>query len=204
MSHKCFISFKKEDATYKDEIVKKLRREDVIVKSLDRWIDSEDDDYIMSQIRKDYLGDSTVTVFIVGEHSSELEGEDELNRDKNHFIKRELQASLYNGEPPNTRNGILGVVLPAVQERIFKGLYTCSKCGKEHRYVHVGDDVLIREFSQNYYIVPHEGCAWTAEDRYCVLVRYEDFIEDPDKYINEAYDKRSLSIASKVTVRLSR
>ena len=132
MSHKCFISFKKEDATYKDEIVKKLRWEDVIVKSLDRWIDSENDDYIMSQIRKDYLGDSTVTVFIVGGHSSELEGEDELNRDKNHFIKRELQASLYNGEPPNTRNGILGVVLPAVQERIFKGLYTCPKCGKVH------------------------------------------------------------------------
>lgn len=204
MSHKCFISFKKEDAIYKDEIVKKLRREDVIVKSLDRWIDSEDEGYIMSQIRKDYLGDSTVTIFIIGKHSSELEGVDKLKRDKNYFIKRELQASLYDGEPPNTRNGILGVVLPDVQGKIFKGSYVCSECGNEHRYVHVGDDVLIREFSQNYYIRPHDGCCWTEGDRYCVLVRYEDFIENPDKYINKAYDKRALSVASKVTIRPAR
>ena len=55
MSHKCFISFKKEDATYKDEIVKKLRREDVIVKSLDRWIDSESVRIILVTLQLQFL-----------------------------------------------------------------------------------------------------------------------------------------------------
>lgn len=55
MSHKCFISFKKEDAAYKDEIVKKLRREDVIVKSLDRWIDSESVRIILVTLQLQFL-----------------------------------------------------------------------------------------------------------------------------------------------------
>ena len=71
MSHKCFISFKKEDIEYKDELIKILKEENVIEKSLDKTIDSEDGDYIMQKIREDYLKDSTVTLFLIGEHSSE-------------------------------------------------------------------------------------------------------------------------------------
>ena len=48
MSHNCFISFKKEDAYYKDEISKKLKEGQIQGKSLDKWIDSEDIDYIDS------------------------------------------------------------------------------------------------------------------------------------------------------------
>ena len=47
MSHKCFISFKKEDIEYKDELIKILKEENVIEKSLDKTIDSEDGDYII-------------------------------------------------------------------------------------------------------------------------------------------------------------
>lgn len=54
MSHNCFISFKKEDAHYKDEIIKKLGYGRVLGKSLDKWIDSEDIDYIMQVIRSQY------------------------------------------------------------------------------------------------------------------------------------------------------
>ena len=93
MSHKCFISFKKEDKYYRDEILKKLGQEDVPVKFLDRWIDSEDADYILQEIRDNYLSDTTVTLFLIGLHSKEDEGVDRFGRDNNFFIKRELQAS---------------------------------------------------------------------------------------------------------------
>jgi hypothetical protein len=90
MAHKVFISFKKEDESYKIQIQDDLGV-DMIDKSLDEAIDSEDEEYILKKIRKDYLSDSTVTIFLIGTHSSENEGKEEQK-----FIKRELQASLYN------------------------------------------------------------------------------------------------------------
>lgn len=103
MAHKCFISFKKEDQWYRNKIDDLFSVSDIINKGLDRVIDSYDGDYIMKTIRQDYLKDSTVTVFLIGTHSSENEGFDYMGRRKNYFIERELQASLFNGEG-NTRN----------------------------------------------------------------------------------------------------
>ena len=105
MGHKCFISFKTEDLDYKKKIQDELDI-DMIDKSLDEAIDSNDEDYIMRKIREDYLSDSTVTIFIIGLYSAEYSFLQNQN-----FIKRELQASLYDGEG-NTKSGILGVVLP--------------------------------------------------------------------------------------------
>ena len=178
MGHKCFISFKKEDADFRQAVIDLLGNENYIDKSLDRVIDSEDGNYIMQVIREDYLCDSTVTIFLIGTHSSEKEGTDIWGRDKNYFIKRELQASLFNGKD-NTRNGILGVVLPNMYDSIFKGTYQCTKCDGNHNHVAINDNTVIREFSANYYCEPHDGCAWQDKDRYCVLVKWSDFEKSP-------------------------
>lgn len=203
MAHKCFISFKKEDQKYREEIDKLFDESDVINKGLDKRINSSDGDYIMKKIREDYLKDSTVTLFLIGEHSSENEGFDSLGQDKNYFIKKELQSSLYNGQG-NTRNGILGVVLPSMYDRIYKGTYTCSICGKSHNHVSINDSTVIKEFSENYYLEPHNGCAWSEDERYCVLVKWDDFILNPEKYINETYEKRDSDLSDKVHVNINR
>ena len=200
MGNKCFISYKKEDLVYKDSLLKLFNRADVIDKSLDREINSENGDYIMSVIRRDYLIDSTVTIFLIGKHSSENEGVDWYGRSHNYFIQRELQASLFNGEG-NTRNGILGIVVPEMYDKIYRGIYTCHICNQVHNYVALNDTTVIREFSENYYIMPHEGCAWSDNERYCVLVKWEDFILNPERYVNIAFDKRTSDIAGKVKVR---
>src|SRR5690554_667865 len=111
MAHKCFISFKTEDMHYKKYIHDHLDV-DMIDKSLHEPIDSEDEDYIMRKIRENYLSDSTVTIFLIGEKSAE-----NLPYENQNFLKRELQASLYNGIG-NTKNGILGVVLPNMYDRV--------------------------------------------------------------------------------------
>lgn len=67
MSHKCFISFKKEDEYYKDQILKKLGSERITGKALDRRIDSDDIDYVMQVIRKEYMSNTSVTIFIIGD-----------------------------------------------------------------------------------------------------------------------------------------
>lgn len=194
MAHKCFISFKTEDFSYKKEIQDDLDV-DMIDKSLNEAIDSDDEDYIMRKIREDYLSDSTVTIHLIGSYSAENSWLEDQT-----YIKRELQASLYNGKN-NTKNGILGVVLPSMYEKIYKGEYSCSTCGGTHNYVNINDDTVIKEFSYNYYIPKNSGCCWTEDDRYCVLVKWDDFKDDPNTYIDKAFDKRSSPIASKTKVR---
>ena len=166
----------------------------MIDKSLNEAINSDDKDYIMRKIREDYLSDSTVTIFLIGSKSAE----NTLFEDQT-YIKRELQASLYNGED-NTRNGILGVVLPEMTDNIYKGSYKCAECGYTHNYVNVNDDTTITEFNYNYYIPKDDGCAWAEDDRYCVLVKWDEFKEDPEKYIDKAFEKRTAPIADKVKV----
>lgn len=192
MGHKCFISFKTEDIDYKEYIQTNLKV-DMIDKSLNTPINSCNEDYIMQKIRSDYLSDSTVTIFLIGQYSSEILG---LCEQK--YIVRELQGSLYNGAG-NTRSGVLGVVLPSMYDSIFKGQQKCDSCGGTHNIVKIDDSTVIKEFSYNYYI-PNGKCAHTEEDRYCVLVKWDVFKEMPDTYINQAYEKRSESIASKVKV----
>ena len=197
--HKCFISYKKEDAAYKDYLVDTFGGENFVNKTLDRTIDSLDGDYVMKVIRQDYLCDSTVTLFLIGSHSSENEGSDWMG-DRNYFIKREIAASLFNGSG-NTRNGVLGIVLPNMYSSVYHGESKCATCGNTHNLVNVNDSTAIREFSYNYYTKPHEGCGWSEEERYCVLVKWDDFIANPEKYINQAYDKRTSPVASKIRIR---
>ena len=194
MGHKCFISFKTTDEDYKKSIQNDLDI-DMIDKSLNEAINSDDEDYIMRKIREDYLNDSTVTIHLIVADSAE----NNLLLNQN-YIKRELQASLYTGNN-NSKNGILGVVLPEVIDLIYTGSHKCSTCNKTHNYVNINDDTTIKEFSYNYYIPKDTGCAWGPEDRYCVLVKWDDFVSNPNKYIDLAYQKRDEPIAKKTKVR---
>ena len=194
MAHKCFISFKTQDIDYKKKIQEDMGIE-MIDKSLNEPINSDNEDYIMRKIREDYLADSTVTIYLIGEYSAE----NSFLQDQT-YIKRELQASLYNGEN-NTKNGILGVVLPNMYDRIYKGEEQCLICGSNHNSVCVHDDTTIKEFNYNFYIPKDNGCCWSEEERYCVLVKWEDFENNPEKYIDDAFNKRNSEISRKTKVR---
>ena len=192
MAHKCFISFKTTDFAYKRHILENLKI-DIVDKSLHEAINSVDEDYIMRKIREDYLRDSTVTIHLIGAMSSESLGWEEQR-----FIKRELQASLYHREG-NTQNGILGVVLPHVTNNVYGNSYICSRCGNSHDYVNV-KDTTVSEFSYNYYIPNGNKCSWCEDDRFCVLVKWDDFTHEPEKYIDAAFEKRSHPISYKTKV----
>lgn len=192
--HKCFISFKFKDKWYKKQI-QDNEQIDMIDKSLDEPIDSNDPDYIMQTIRDNNLKDSSVTLFLIGIHSSENDSEN-----NQYFIKKELQASLYRSYN-HGRNGILGIVLPEMYNTIYSGEGICKKCGNLHRYVNVNDSTTIKEFSANYYIEKgHSSCGWSDDQRYCLLVKWDDFKLDPNKYIDKSWEKRQTDIVKKVTV----
>lgn len=187
-SHKCFISFKTEDISYKNKI-QSLNNLDIIDKSLNEAINSEDENYIMRVIRRDHLKDSTVTICLIGTHSAE-----NSYFENQQYIKRELQASLYQSP-----NGILGIVLPEMYGKVFQGDYKCSECGETHNYVAINDNTVIKEFSYNYYL-PCSKCSWGYDDEYCVLVKWDNFLKNPNEYIEMAYKKRISNARQKIKV----
>lgn len=193
MARKCFISFKTEDMDYK-KAIQENPDIDMIDKSLDEPVDSDDEDYIMQRIRDEHLSDSTVTIHLIGLKSAESLGDEEQK-----FIKRELQASLYDREN-NRRSGLLGVVLPTAHNQIYRGSYVCLRCGSSHNCVNIGHDTTVSEFFYNYYI-PNNKCHHAEDDRYCVLVPWDTFMTNPNEYIEQAFLKRDHSIAAKVKVR---
>ena len=72
----------------------------------DDYIDSDNPEYVMTQIRKKYLQDSTVTIVLVGSctHSRR-------------YIDWEIKSSLRQGE--DTPNGLMGIILPSQGDSCF-------------------------------------------------------------------------------------
>ena len=198
MSHGCFISFKKEDLKYKDKIVKKLGIERILGRALDKLIPSDNLDEVMEIIKNEYMKNTTVTLFLIGEHSSEKEGKDQKGN-KNAYIIKELQATLYD-KKGFKRSGLLGIVLPEMEKKIYNGKKLCPICNCNHNNISINDDTFIKEFSANYWLKePTSKCGcYSDDDSFCVLVRYSVFMSDPDKYINQAYDKLNQEINNHV------
>ena len=77
--------------------------------------------------------------------------------------------------------------------------YTCPVCQQRHACIAIDDSTVVKEFSTNYYI-PNGKCAYWDEDRYCVLVSWEEFARTPELQIEAAFLKRDQPIANKVKV----
>lgn len=100
---KCFISYYAGDKKIVDKFIADF--EDVfIAKAIgvsggDDFIDSNNSDYVMQKIRDKYLGDSTITICLIGDctHSRR-------------YVDWELKTSLRQGA--YIPNGLLGILLP--------------------------------------------------------------------------------------------
>ncbi len=104
-----FISFHQGDRPAVDAFIGRWadREEIFIPKALgismnDEFIDSDNPEYVMGRVREKYLGDSTVTIVLIGTctHSRR-------------YVDWEIKSSLRRGE--YTPNGLLGILLPGLQ-----------------------------------------------------------------------------------------
>lgn len=101
---KVFISHYKGDKNEVDSFVKNFS--DIFIPKVlgannnDDFINSTNTDYVMQRIRDKYLGDSTVTIVLIGNctHSRR-------------YIDWEIKSSLCQGQ--NIPNGLLGILLPS-------------------------------------------------------------------------------------------
>lgn len=110
--HRCFISYHHFDEDEVDEFIRTFDhdRDAFIARGLGQEmsqdiIDSDDTNYVMRRIRELYLGDSTVTLVMMGNCTW-----------ARRYVDWELQASLRSGETV-TPNGLLGIKLPSYPKR---------------------------------------------------------------------------------------
>jgi hypothetical protein len=108
---KVFLSFHQGDRAEVDTFVYRWTQQEKVfipkalgVSANDDFIDSTNPEYVMSKIREKYLGDSTVTIVLVGQctHSRR-------------YVDWELKASLRRSASPGAAppNGVIGVILPS-------------------------------------------------------------------------------------------
>lgn len=110
--HKTFLSYHHaNEQDLKDGIIEAFGGASFIDKSVsDGDISSNvSEDYIMRKIREDYLGDSTVTVVLIGTETA--------NRP---FINSEIQASLWGANPA----GLIGVI----RDEIYSSVFSSGVC----------------------------------------------------------------------------
>ncbi len=105
---KVFISFFQDDRNEVDQFIAKWSTNEGVftpkvlgASDNDDFINSTNPDYVMSQIRQKYLGDSSVTIVLIGRctHSRR-------------YVDWEIKSSLTQGS--STPNGLIGIVLPSL------------------------------------------------------------------------------------------
>ncbi|MGS2811515.1 TIR domain-containing protein [Nocardia sp. MW-W600-9] len=103
--HKCFISYHAEDsdevATFLDTFGSEFTANTIGVTDEDDFIDSQDTDYIMSRIRQNYLGNSTVTIVLIGKCTW-----------ARRYVDWEVYSSLRESKHSKV-NGVLAIQLPS-------------------------------------------------------------------------------------------
>ena len=107
IKRRVFISHYKGDSTQVEAFIDYFANQQKVftpyvlgANSNDDFIDSTNTDYVMTQIRKKYLLDTTVTIVLVGNctHSRR-------------YVDWEIKSSLRQGE--YTPNGLIGIILPS-------------------------------------------------------------------------------------------
>lgn len=106
---KCFISYHHDDELEVEKFIQTFDHHKNVLISRGIGasmsgdiINSDSSDYIMRRVREEYLGDSTVTIVMVGRNTWGRK-----------FVDWEIAASLRNTASYN-RNGIMAITLPSV------------------------------------------------------------------------------------------
>lgn len=107
VKHRVFISHYRGDRTEVDAFIQNFSNKEKVftpyvlgANDNDDFINSSDPAYVMTQIRKKYLQDTTVTIVLIGSctHSRR-------------YVDWEIKSSLRQGE--YTPNGLIGIILPS-------------------------------------------------------------------------------------------
>jgi hypothetical protein len=105
---KCFVSYHHDDQDEVEQFIEDFGHNFIPrilgVSDEDDFIDSEDTEYIMDQIREKYLTDSTVTIVLIGKCTW-----------ARRYVDWEIYSTLRD-DTRNLRSGLLAITLPSIAD----------------------------------------------------------------------------------------
>ena len=195
MARNVFISFRFSDGKrYKDRLVELFEQNE------DIYDYSEDEDRSkLSEVSiKNFLysklKQTTVTVVLLTPQA--INHQVGLYGRIDDWMYDEIRYSLEEREG-NKTNGLIGVYVPEAESMIFtKSTHRCNTCKKESEVLRILEfNNLVRKNMMNikdeYKRNPCLGIFDSDYDSYCSLISFNDFCNNPNMYIDIAYEKRS-------------
>jgi len=191
--HRTFISYHhKNEQNLKDEIIETgVEGEEFIDKSvadgdIDRGLEEET---IMRKIREDYLQGSTVIIVLIGEKTADRP-----------FINSEIQAGLWK-DP----TGLVGIVRDDLYDRIYQDTI-CNDpdcmCGKTlNTPTNEFKSKIPYLVRKNQFILEDNASTkphFNNSDAYSSIYKYSYFINNMEKIIDEAFEKRDKNYNIKI------
>lgn len=213
MGHKIFVSYKYHDSnvrrisnnyfatdtvrTYVDSLESYIKNSENIYKgeSDDDDLSQLSEDTIWSRL-KDRIYDSTLTIVMISPNMKES-----YKNDRDQWIPWEVSYSLKEVSRKNTSgnyvnsasNAILALVLPDRNSSYSYYIEDHNCCDNTCRTLQTG--TLFQILRDNMFNIKKPDCRncnnnrkiYYGESSYIISVKWDDFIKDPDNYIDRAY-----------------
>lgn len=213
MGHKIFVSYKYHDHNVRqfsnnwlatDTVRDYVDRLESYIKNSDNIYKGESDNDDLSQLPeetiwsrlKDRIYDSTLTIVMISPNMKE-----NYKKDRDQWIPWEISYSLkevtrknISGNPVNSAsNAILAVVLPDRNNSYSYYIEDHNCCSNTCRTLKTG--TLFQILNSNMFNIKKPDCKncsnnrkiYYGESSYIISVKWDDFITEPDNYIERAY-----------------
>lgn len=218
MGHKIFVSYKYADSNVKNisgcyypaDTVRTYvdRLADYIAETSDHIYKGEDDGEDLSKLSddtiwaklKDRIYDSTLTIVMISPGMRVT-----WKSDRDQWIPWEISYSLKEISRKNISgrmvssfsNAVLAIVLPDRQGNYSYYTYNNNCCETKCRTLRT--DILFKIMRDNMFNIksPDAGVCnnnskiYHGDSSYITSVKWEDFVKDPEQYINKAYNIQS-------------
>lgn len=194
MGRNVFVSFRFADGNdYKEQICEVLKKKST---SYD-FSENEDRSKMTEETIKKYLYKKLkeVSVVIILLTPQALYYKKNIFGKYDDWCYDEVRYALEDRED-NRTSGLIAVYVPEVQNSIItKSNHKCSKCGIDSTVSTISNfEHLFRKNMMNVYpehkLNKCDGIYDSLYDSYCSLVSLDEFIKDPDKYIENAFYKK--------------
>lgn len=226
MGHKIFVSYKYADSnvknisgdfyhadtvrTYVDELANYIS--DASEHIYKGEYDGEDlsklsDDTIWKKL-KDKIYDSTLTIVMISPGMRETYKKDRdqwIPWEISYSLKEVLRKNISGRMVTSASNAILAIVLPNRQGSYSYYTYENTCCENKCRTLKT--DILFKIMRDNMFniktpdvdICNNNSKIYHGDSSYIFSVKWEDFIKDPESYIQKAYDIQSKIAQYKIT-----
>lgn len=193
MASKIFISFRFNDGhEYRNRLCEKFDELDYTINKAENVDRGDKSESTIQRYLYEQLQDTSLTIVVLTP--------DALNYRKDYFGKiddwmyDELRYSLED-RSSNRLNGVIAVYTDDIRNSLYSSGISKCNCGEIHNTINDFDNLARKNMFNVKSTYKHRKCGAydPLQDHYISLVSFQEFYNNPKKYIDNALEKRNRS-----------